>query len=1310
MLEPRLPCATPVLWTGSVVTQFTHIGSTQPDHAMYTDGLNSKFPRSEHNNTNYGPAGLRETAPDLFHQLSSLQHQVRTLKRNELLMARRLSRVERQRQLVLAISQDQSTTAISAQRKVLPNMLTPTLVSPTSPSDSVALPLSLTCSMDGISESSKESTVIASTTGLGVQSENRKRFLRQKRHSTRRENGHRSQFHIKVDSTPQHSRPEKCTHPERIKKPSDQPPVGQPVRCRATCWASARTDSDVSSIAGDSDETRVQKSPESIGNRLKLENPMLLEEAGGDHETILCSPSSDIVDLERSDLPLSLSATSAPKTAYTPKIQEYEPTFVLNRLVSPQRAEYIATPSVVAIQGQLEKNIPNSKDRVEYAHPDGPNEATCTHLSPISTSAAAESTVIIKPTSLTDEKGTGLEQSSSFQRQNEQTSPSNETERIKEVIRRILEELVATERSYCHSLFVFSEVVAKTVCTKGGVSLKELRSLFPRSLPELYAMHMNILQKMERGMQGKASVLNYLHGRHSAGQDDVPFLVLLQILANHQPPSTRQLVLDGELTKQRGDNAVKLENHSFSTVEKTVTNKCSSAQPNSPFFMIYKQYLTEFTVAIVTMRKLLRQSSKFRQTLKRLRKHPDCDGFDFSAFLLAPVQRLPRYLLLVKQLTRQFRKLCSRPDVFVGNLRSSDALALSVYAESQLHAMLVYLDSQLAGHLQSPGVRPSRSAINRTKTVSDDPKYAASLTKRARPHITVTCTNAQSSTTEQCSKGLWPRVRRAFSEKHCGQPDLSSEASSNTENNHAPNCSVSPKTISEEHSVLHQTAEVEDNPNPPKESPEKHESTPLLVPEFVAPEILNSCTNRNGQSCRSHATVSCEQINMADEPYNSPDLNDVCGLQSTGRPAIRSQTMPSIRKNSLAKGVTCAIQLPSGTDRNRIISETPISVQVSEGTSPIIMVKDSEQPSQKTTVTRGSHGLSRAQTVSFSLCSASNSLNTLSVGNQNFVSSFQHSVESIGDNTESVKKLCITSPNYVDLRPTGDSDEDDGRSPEDLQRLGPKDLGQEKNLRSVISQNTNSDDEGRNSECQRNKSLERIGLEYQNEDDYWEEPVGDQDSNVEGLDNDGDDYERAFRQAGTTTPEEESSGADQKSIPNLNRKRGLNTNDGSAKSSSSWKFSLKRLFRRKPARKNKEYKRNRKKNRSSATSSEDRFDHIQHSPIVINNTANVNTTANTTQTTSSTLDDSVDQTPNCPSGQQPFEFGDVLRVPASEGVSRNQQPKFECTDGENCATDTRLPSTGESNVVDGGLDAALDCASLGDYVFLDETGNPCFDI
>ncbi|KAA0185656.1 hypothetical protein FBUS_04560 [Fasciolopsis buskii] len=47
--------------------------------------------------------------------------------------------------------------------------------------------------------------------------------------------------------------------------------------------------------------------------------------------------------------------------------------------------------------------------------------------------------------------------------------------RSTEIAHCTLDELVTTERSYCRSLYVFSEIVAKNICMKSGVSLKELR-------------------------------------------------------------------------------------------------------------------------------------------------------------------------------------------------------------------------------------------------------------------------------------------------------------------------------------------------------------------------------------------------------------------------------------------------------------------------------------------------------------------------------------------------------------------------------------------------------------------------------------------------------------------------------------------------------------------------------------------------------------------------------------------------------------------------------------------------------------------
>ncbi|TGZ72166.1 hypothetical protein CRM22_002272 [Opisthorchis felineus] len=308
--------------------------------------------------------------------------------------------------------------------------------------------------------------------------------------------------------------------------------------------------------------------------------------------------------------------------------------------------------------------------------------------------------------------------------------------RITETIGRILEELVTTERSYCRSLYVFSEVVAKGVCTKSSVSLKELRLLFPRCLPDLYVMHIKMLDQMEEGLTEF-----FQHGitTYSVQARDValPFVVLL----NGLQESTEHF-LTGDLgydqkAQQRHQKVHRIQSEPDST------------EPLFP--SLYRRYLSEFTMAMKIQRKLLRQSSKFRQTVKRLREHPDCEGFDFSAFLLAPVQRLPRYLLLVRQLARQFNKLL-QCQLLILNIPIRTAWELTKQTEDRLHQILVNLDSQLVGKLQRP---TGASTFGKPETHG--------LNSEDTQPSPVPETSAERVAEE--AEGVRPRVRRAFSDK-----------------------------------------------------------------------------------------------------------------------------------------------------------------------------------------------------------------------------------------------------------------------------------------------------------------------------------------------------------------------------------------------------------------------------------------------------------------------------------------------------------------------------------------------------------------
>lgn len=64
----------------------------------------------------------------------------------------------------------------------------------------------------------------------------------------------------------------------------------------------------------------------------------------------------------------------------------------------------------------------------------------------------------------------------------------------------------------------------------------------------------------------------------------------------------------------------------------------------------YLSFVGHFPGAIATLRHWMHGRPDFRDFLTRCRQDPRCDGLDMAAFMLTPVQRLPRLILLVREL------------------------------------------------------------------------------------------------------------------------------------------------------------------------------------------------------------------------------------------------------------------------------------------------------------------------------------------------------------------------------------------------------------------------------------------------------------------------------------------------------------------------------------------------------------------------------------------------------------------------------------------------------------------------------------
>jgi len=75
----------------------------------------------------------------------------------------------------------------------------------------------------------------------------------------------------------------------------------------------------------------------------------------------------------------------------------------------------------------------------------------------------------------------------------------------------------------------------------------------------------------------------------------------------------------------------------------------------SDFLKVYTQYVNNYNVALVTVNQL-KKNEKFAHFLQNALKDPRCLGLDLTAFLILPIQRIPRYVLLLEDLFRNTPK------------------------------------------------------------------------------------------------------------------------------------------------------------------------------------------------------------------------------------------------------------------------------------------------------------------------------------------------------------------------------------------------------------------------------------------------------------------------------------------------------------------------------------------------------------------------------------------------------------------------------------------------------------------------------
>eukprot|EP00727_Mastigamoeba_balamuthi_P013387 m51a1_g8671 putative domain containing protein (752) ;mRNA; f:125282-128863 len=67
---------------------------------------------------------------------------------------------------------------------------------------------------------------------------------------------------------------------------------------------------------------------------------------------------------------------------------------------------------------------------------------------------------------------------------------------------------------------------------------------------------------------------------------------------------------------------------------------------------LYKYYINNYTVSVNAVKKLRDNSALFKAWAKRVERTPELGGLDLNSFLVTPVQRIPRYVLLLQDMCK----------------------------------------------------------------------------------------------------------------------------------------------------------------------------------------------------------------------------------------------------------------------------------------------------------------------------------------------------------------------------------------------------------------------------------------------------------------------------------------------------------------------------------------------------------------------------------------------------------------------------------------------------------------------------------
>ena len=153
------------------------------------------------------------------------------------------------------------------------------------------------------------------------------------------------------------------------------------------------------------------------------------------------------------------------------------------------------------------------------------------------------------------------------------------------------------------------------------------------------------------------------------------------------------------------------------TIGDIFSNLCPGSK-SMEFFQMYSGYVLAFPAALAVYDKQIRSNEEFRGFIRACMESPCCRGLDLCAFLLTPIQRLPRYLLLLNELIKFTDS--SHPDSYFANLAADKFKACLVLLNDSIHLVL-----DIASKSSAWQNEPRAKSANRSNKTSKKAKRAS---------------------------------------------------------------------------------------------------------------------------------------------------------------------------------------------------------------------------------------------------------------------------------------------------------------------------------------------------------------------------------------------------------------------------------------------------------------------------------------------------------------------------------------------------------------------------------------------------------